>query len=266
MSTTKEIALPAPQSLLAWMAQKYSVEPTRMMATLKATCFKGPVSDEQLVALLIVAKEYGLNPFTREIYAFPDKNGGIVPVVGVDGWIRIINENPHFKGMRFTDGPYNADDIPQWIECTIAMDNRNIDLTVREWFNECYKDTPAWNSTGRRMLRHRAMIQCGRIAFGYAGIYEPDEAERFANATEVRTTVTGGGGPGKPPTTPPRAKAAIQLAPTLSLDQLSQLHDKIHAEGTGDHMRGYLQRNGWGSLEEIPASMFTDAVNYLETA
>ncbi|WP_241284663.1 recombinase RecT, partial [Enterobacter hormaechei] len=64
---------------------------TDLMNTLKNTAFKGGnVTDEQFTALLIVANQYGLNPWTKEIYAFPDK-GGIVPVVGVDGWARIIN-------------------------------------------------------------------------------------------------------------------------------------------------------------------------------
>ncbi|MCO2532685.1 phage recombination protein Bet, partial [Pseudomonas aeruginosa] len=30
-----------------------------------------------------------------------------------------------------------------------------------------------------RMLRHKAMIQCARLAFGFAGIYDQDEAERI---------------------------------------------------------------------------------------
>jgi hypothetical protein len=29
------------------------------------------------------------------------------------------------------------------------------------------------------MLRHKAMIQCARIAFGFGGIYDADEAERI---------------------------------------------------------------------------------------
>jgi hypothetical protein len=32
----------------------------------------------------------------------------------------------------------------------------------------------------RRMLRHKAMIQCGRIAFGYGGIHDPEEGETIA--------------------------------------------------------------------------------------
>lgn len=49
---------------------------TDLMNTLKNTAFKGGnVTDEQFTALLIVANQYGLNPWTKEIYAFPDKGG-----------------------------------------------------------------------------------------------------------------------------------------------------------------------------------------------
>jgi hypothetical protein len=35
------------------------------------------------------------------------------------------------------------------------------------------------------MLRHKALIQCARVAFGFAGIHDPDEAERIANAIDA---------------------------------------------------------------------------------
>jgi phage recombination protein Bet len=76
------------------LAKSLSIDSTNaqeLVTVLKATAFKGQVSDAQMAALLIVAQQYGLNPWTKEIYAFPDKNNGIVPVVGVDGWSRIIN-------------------------------------------------------------------------------------------------------------------------------------------------------------------------------
>jgi hypothetical protein len=38
------------------------------------------------------------------------------------------------------------------------------------------------------MLRHKSMIQCARLAFGFTGIYEPDEAERILESTS-KTTV-----------------------------------------------------------------------------
>jgi len=139
---------------------------------LKATAFKGDVTDAQLSALLIVAKQYGLNPWTREIYAFPDK-GGIVPVVGVDGWSRIINTNPQFDGMDFEQ---DADSCT----CTIYRKDRSHPTRVTEWMAECKRPgVKPWESHPYRMLRHKAMIQCARLAFGFVGVYDQDEAERI---------------------------------------------------------------------------------------
>lgn len=169
-----------PVSLLAKVASRYSVEPAKMLSTLKATAFKGDVSNEQMMALLIVADQYGLNPWTKEVYAFPDKNNGIVPVVGVDGWSRIINTHPEFDGLEFLDGPPSvATHLPEWIECVIHRKDRNHPIRAREYMTECKRGTGPWQSHPRRMLRHKALIQSARLAFGYTGIFDQDEAERI---------------------------------------------------------------------------------------
>lgn len=164
-------------SLLATMAQKYGIDADRMMQTLKATAFRGDVSTEQLMALCVVANAYNLNPWTKEIYAFPDRNNGIVPVVGVDGWARIINEHPQCDGIQFSEAEDGS-----WIECTIFRKDRKHPTAVREYLSEVRRDTGPWKSHPRRMLRHKALIQCARIAFGFAGIYDPDEADRIIEA------------------------------------------------------------------------------------
>ena len=150
-----------------------------LIETLKATAFKGQVSDAQMTALIVVANQYGLNPWTKEIYAFPDKNNGIVPVVGVDGWARIINNHPQFDGMEFEQG---EDDCT----CIIYRKDRNRPIKVTEYMSECNRRTGPWQSHPRRMLRHKAMIQCARLAFGYGGIYDQDEAERIVEAKSER--------------------------------------------------------------------------------
>jgi phage recombination protein Bet len=165
-------------SLLATMASRYGVDTDKMQSTLLATAFRGNVSNEQLMALCIVANQYGLNPWTKEIYAFPDRNNGIVPVVGVDGWSRIINEHPQCNGIQFSE----ADD-GSWIECTIHRKDREFPTAVREYMTEVKRDTQPWKSHPRRMLRHKALIQCARIAFGFGGIYDQDEAERIIDVT-----------------------------------------------------------------------------------
>ena len=145
-----------------------------LVATLKATAFKGNVSDAQMTALMLVSGQYGLNPFTKEIYAFPDRNNGIVPVVGVDGWSRIINSHQQFDGMDFEQDNESC-------TCIIYRKDRSHPIKVTEWMSECKRDgVGPWKSHPKRMLRHKAMIQCARLAFGFVGIFDQDEAERIS--------------------------------------------------------------------------------------
>lgn len=164
-------------TLTSNLAKQFNMgDGSELAATLKQTCFKSgtPVSDAQMTALLIVAQQYGLNPFTKEIYAFPDKSG-IVPVVGVDGWARIINSHTQFDGMDFAQDAESC-------TCTIYRKDRSHPIKVTEWMAECKRSAGPWLTHPYRMLRHKAMIQCARLAFGFAGIYEPDEAERIVEA------------------------------------------------------------------------------------
>ena len=156
-------------------AARFGIESNQneLVETLKATAFKGGnVTDAQMTALMLVAQQYSLNPWTREIYAFPDK-GGIVPVVGVDGWSRIMNDHPQFDGMDFK---FEEDSCT----CTIYRKDRSHPTSATEYLGECRRDnSPAWKSHPRRMLRHKAMIQAARLAFGFGGIFDQDEAERI---------------------------------------------------------------------------------------
>lgn len=152
---------------------------TELINTLKQTAFKGQVSDAQMTALLIIANQYSLNPWTKEVYAFPDKNNGIIPVVGVDGWSRIINSHPEFDGMKFEQDGESC-------TCIMYRKDRTHPVEVTEYMAECKRaNVGPWASHPRRMLRHKAMIQCARLAFGFGGIYDQDEAERIAEAEGV---------------------------------------------------------------------------------
>lgn len=161
---------------VAQLAAQFSIpESEELVAVLKATAFKGNVSDAQMSALLIVAGQYGLNPWTKEIYAFPDQNNGIVPVVGVDGWSRIINSHPQFDGMDFEQDEEKC-------TCILYRKDRGHPIRVTEYLSECKRPVKPWQSHPKRMLRHKSLIQCARLAFGYVGIYDQDEAERIADA------------------------------------------------------------------------------------
>lgn len=187
MSDNRQVAAAPRASLIAKFADKYTVEPSKLMGTLKATAFKQQgdreVTDEQMAALLIVADQYGLNPFTKEIYAFPDK-GGIVPVVGVDGWARIVNEHPQCDGFEFAYAEetlsFSGKEVPEWMEVRIYRKDRQRPVIVREYFEEVVRENmQPWKSHPNRMLRHKTFVQGARLAFGFAGVFDEDEGERI---------------------------------------------------------------------------------------
>ena len=74
--------------------------------------------------------------------------------------------------------------------CIIYRKDRSRPVKVTEFMDECKRGTGPWQSHPRRMLRHKAMIQCARLAFGYAGIYDQDEAERIVEKDITPTTGT----------------------------------------------------------------------------
>ena len=190
------------KTLIQKFAERFSVDSDKVFDILKATAFRqkansAPVTDEQMMALLIVADQYSLNPFTREIYAYPDKQNGIVPVVGVDGWSRIINQHTNFDGMEFRASDKlvempSAKPCPEWMECVMHRKDRKHPTAIREYLDEVYREpftgnkdgrsyttNGPWQSHTKRFLRHKTMIQAARLVFGFGGIFDQDEAERI---------------------------------------------------------------------------------------
>ena len=169
---------PRPKSVILDMSDRFGMEPVAFERTIRATVFPANGTPEQLAAFLLVAKEYKLNPITKEIYAFPAKGGGIVPIVSIDGWMNLINSHPSFDGMEF-DEHHNEQGELVSTKCTIYRKDRSHPVSVTEYYSECQRNTDPWKMK-HRMLRHKSAIQTARYAFGFAGIYDEDEGERIA--------------------------------------------------------------------------------------
>ncbi len=177
-----------PRSVLLDMSVRYGMEPAAFEATVRSTCMKpdknGKVpTREEFAAFLLVAKEYNLNPLTKEIYAFPAKGGGIVPIVSIDGWVNLINSNGALDGIQFV---MEHDEKSILISCTcrIFRKDRSHPIEVTEYLSECIRNTEPW-AMKHRMLRHKALIQCARYAFGFSGIYDEDEGAKIAEMKDV---------------------------------------------------------------------------------
>jgi hypothetical protein len=92
--------------------------------------------------------------------------------------------------------------------------DRSHPTVVTEYLSECIRATEPWKMQ-HRMLRHKTLIQTGRYAFGFSGIYDEDEAERIAAAVDIT--------PPEPPKPPirskPPAKSLSQPIQTQTLGQ-----------------------------------------------
>jgi phage recombination protein Bet len=152
--------------------------------TLTQTAFQGVKfwRESDLERLLVTAHRYELDPLNREIMMFevgPAEPPELLLVVGVDGWAKIMNAHPQFDGIAFIESQDLIGEVPSWIECTIFRKDRKVALSIKEYFAEARNDQMVWITHPRRMLRHKALVQCARLSFGLAGIYEPDEAMRI---------------------------------------------------------------------------------------
>ena len=182
-STTPLPAATKP-SALNLMAGRLNCDPSKLLNTLKATVFS-KATDEEVMALVLVANEYGLNPLLKELYAFPAKGGGIIPIVSVDGWNKMLLRQDSFDGINFA---FEEDERRQPITCTatVYVKGRSHPVVVTEYFTECYRKTDNWENMPHRMLRNRTLCQAARMAFGFSGVSHEEEV---STAVEIESTV-----------------------------------------------------------------------------
>jgi len=172
-------------NLLVQVAQQCAIEPAELQEVLMKTVMPNNSKPENVTAFLAVAKQHNLNPLTREIYAFPAKSGGISVVMSVDGWNKIMNQHPQFDGIEFN---HSTDEKGQVISvtATIYRKDRQRPTVVTEFLSECNTGSQPWKQYPSRMLRHAAMKQAIRLAFGLSGITpEPDAQEEEPPAAKV---------------------------------------------------------------------------------
>jgi phage recombination protein Bet len=163
-------------SLIERMADKRHLDPQTYYRTVKQTLMPSNATDEQIAAFLMIADRYNLDPLTREIFAFPNRKGsGITPVLSIDGWINLVNSHPQADGFSFR---HEKDEEGRLISmtCTMHRKDRTHPVEVTEFYQENYRATEPWNQMPSRMLRHKAFKEAARLAFGFAGIADEDEA------------------------------------------------------------------------------------------
>jgi len=162
--------------LLTKMGLKYDIDPKKMKSVLEGTIVPKGCTEAQFIGFLVVADQYDLNPFIKEIYAFPAKGGGIQPIVGVDGWNSLANRQEAYDGLTTE---FSHDEDGKLVSCTAVVHrkDRKYPTTATEFLVECKRSTDTWRNMPHRMLAHCARIQAIRTAFGFGGLMDPDEGE-----------------------------------------------------------------------------------------
>lgn len=180
-------ALTAPaqkvDALTALTKQLGLVDQEEVYNIMMKTVMPSGASYEELAAFCMTASAYKLNPLIKEIHAFRAKSGGIQPMVGIDGWLKLVHANPDYDGMEHE---YAED--KSWVECRIYSKSKSRPTIVREYMEENrVESSPVWKQRPLRMLRHRATIQAVRYFMGIGGLADREEFMEFdqANSSPV---------------------------------------------------------------------------------
>lgn len=119
-----------------------------------------------LKPFLLTSQRLTLNPLLSQIaWELNEKNQWEL-FIPIDGWITMIHREPSFQGITFNESSQTENGIPIWMECSIYRSDLTHPITVREYFIELKTGHSMWVQMPRRMLRHKTLQQCARLAFG----------------------------------------------------------------------------------------------------
>lgn len=150
-------------------------------------------NDTELKMFLHLSETYGLDPFAKEIWCI--KMGGRPTIMtSRDGYLKIANRNPHFKGMR-ADVVYEGDSFqkvgdevkhvygiqnrgkPVGAYCFVYRDDRNYPIYVYAPFKDYYKSGGTWNTYPHAMILKVAEAQALKRAFSISGLVTQEELD-----------------------------------------------------------------------------------------
>jgi phage recombination protein Bet len=164
------------QRLSEMMASDLGMDDQEFRNVIKHTVMPSPnVTNEHITAFLVLANQFGMNPFSDQIHAFPNKGGGVKLIVGYDGFVEVANRNHNYEGFELFEDFNDKDELVR-VGCQIFRSDRKHNPVIWEYMDECKRNTDPWKQFPKRMLRNKAVMQAVRAAFGSASLIDKDEA------------------------------------------------------------------------------------------
>jgi hypothetical protein len=122
------------------------------------------VPTKTVLTLLRMMQNLHLDPLLEEIGLAQYEDGQWQVFITIEGCAKLLNQHPQFNGLLFNQANTLIDGVPEWIECSIYRKDREVPTTVREYYIEVRGESAIWQKMPRRILRHRALQQCVRLA------------------------------------------------------------------------------------------------------
>lgn len=234
------------------LSQRLGVEKGAMIATIKAQCFKGKhpdqVTEAQLAAFVSTAQAIGVNPLLPGmLYAYPEQNGGITPIIGPDGIFSMLASNPEIEGWTAKHETIDGEKA-----CTATIKHKRLgDISKTVFLSEWQvQANPNWRTRPRHMLEIRALKQCARQVIHGVPLDDDEHKEAMKNVTatagqgadasvvETVTPPADGGAPAAPadtnrPKPPARRGGARAAAEIVTETEEEKAAKKVSPEGSG---------------------------------
>lgn len=122
------------------------------------------VPAKTILTLLRMMQNLHLDPLNEEIGFTQYEDGSWQVFITIEGCSKLLNQHPQFNGLVFNQSDTLIEGVPEWMECSIYRRDRILPITVREHYLEVKGESAIWQKMPRRMLRHRALQQCVRLA------------------------------------------------------------------------------------------------------
>ncbi len=151
-------------------------------------------TDAEMAVVSGICSKYQLNPMMREAHAFIS-GGKLQVMIGLDGWLKILNRQPEFDGYEQIDN-FNDKGELESVLTKIYVKGRRFPTPHTEYMDEAFQPkSPAWLKFKKRMLAGKSLGQCVRKAFGISEVIDDDEVSRINSNQPRDITPTQSTGP-----------------------------------------------------------------------
>lgn len=155
----------------------------------------------ELIGICGICLKYQINPLVDgELHIMVNnRNGAVTPILGVNGFHRIMSSDPRFRKLTFEYSQdyinlgvikVNGIDVPKWCpmwirgNLTTVIDGKEYTSSRTEFFADCVKNSNGWQQSPARMLHHRCMAQLVRSVLG---VPLSDEGSPITESPEYRS-------------------------------------------------------------------------------